>query len=102
MALQAQADGADYVGVGVFPSSTKTHAERFENRLDRFRRIKEAVGIPVCAISGINIDNVDSVLEAGADMVAVISAVVGQPDVGAAARALADRIEKGDARSNQM
>jgi thiamine-phosphate pyrophosphorylase len=102
MALQAEADGADYVGVGVFSSSTKVHAERFENRLDRLRKIKDAVSIPVCAISGITIDNVDSVLEAGADMVAVIRAVVGQPDVKAAARALADRIEKADGRSNQM
>jgi thiamine-phosphate pyrophosphorylase len=93
MALRAQAEGADYVGIGVFQSSTKVHAEPFENRLDVLRQIKEAVKIPVCAISGIDINNIDSVMEAGADMAAVISAVVGQPDVRAAARQLAERIE---------
>ncbi len=93
MALRAQSDGADYVGVGVFPSSTKVHAERFENRLDRLRQIKDAVGMPVCAISGINVGNIDQVVAAGADMIAVISAVIGQTDVRTAARALTDRIE---------
>lgn len=92
-ALAAQAEGADYVAVGVFPSLTKPPAEPFQHRLDVLQAIKETVTLPVCAISGINAGNIDRVLEHGADMAAVISAVVGQPDVQAAARRLAERME---------
>ncbi len=54
--------------------------------------MKEAVSVPVIAIGGISRDNVSAVIGAGADGVAVISAVVGQPDITAAARDLKDRI----------
>lgn len=90
-ALAAQADGADYVAVGVFPSPTKPSAQPFEHRLDVLSDIKAAVSVPVCAISGINEGNIDRVLAAGADMVAVISAVVAAANVEVAARALSDR-----------
>ncbi|MFQ5879481.1 MAG: thiamine phosphate synthase [Dehalococcoidia bacterium] len=93
LALAAQAEGADYVAVGVFPSPTKPPAQPFPPRLDVLRQVKEAVSVPVCAISGINADNVHLVMENGADMAAVISAVVGQPDVRAAASRLVERME---------
>lgn len=47
--------------------------------------MKEALSIPVLAIGGINANNVQEVIAAGADGVAVISAVVSQDDVTAAA-----------------
>jgi thiamine-phosphate pyrophosphorylase len=50
------------------------------------------VSVPVVAIGGITCDNVAEVITGGADGVAVISAVVGQPDIAAAARDLRERI----------
>ena len=74
-ALQAEAEGADYLGVGpVFATSTKPDAGTAAG-MDLIRRIKAAVSCPVVAIGGINEHNLPAVLEAGADGVAVISAV---------------------------
>ena len=90
-ALRAQADGASYVSVGrLFPTTSK-HDTR-PAAPETIRAIKAAVSIPVAAIGGITEDNIDAVLAAGADMVAVVSAVVAAPDVREAARRLADRI----------
>ena len=50
--------------------------------------MKQAVSIPVLAIGGINKDNIKEVIAAGADGAAVISAVVSQEDVTAAAASL--------------
>ena len=50
--------------------------------------MKQAVSIPVLAIGGINQDNIKEVIAAGADGAAVISAVVSQEDVTAAAASL--------------
>jgi thiamine-phosphate pyrophosphorylase len=64
--------GADYIGVGsVFASTTKPDAARAS--LDLLARAKAELGIPVAAIGGITIDNVGQVIDAGADMVAVIT-----------------------------
>jgi len=52
------------------------------------RMVRKAVSIPVVAIGGIGPSNARDVLEAGADGLAVISAVVGQEDVAAATRRL--------------
>jgi thiamine-phosphate pyrophosphorylase len=54
--------------------------------------IRAAVSVPLIAIGGINAGNVADVIAAGADGVAVISAVVGEDDVTAAARDLRARI----------
>lgn len=89
-ALQAQAEGADYVSVGrLFPTGSK--ADTRPATLDTLRSVRAAVSVPVCAIGGINESNIDSVIAAGADMVAVIAAVVAAKDVRAAARRLASR-----------
>jgi thiamine-phosphate pyrophosphorylase len=85
-ARAAAAAGADYVGIGsVFPSSTKPAAVRAPLQL--LRQAREASGLPVAAIGGIDLANARAAIEAGADMVAVISALFDAPDVGAAARA---------------
>ena len=60
--------------------------------LAALREIRAVVTIPVIAIGGVSRENVGEVIRAGADGVAVISAVVGQPDITAAARDLKDRI----------
>ncbi|MDR2450874.1 MAG: thiamine phosphate synthase [Candidatus Accumulibacter sp.] len=64
--------GADYVAFGaVFASPTKPRAARADLAL--FRRCRDELGIPACAIGGITRDNARAVAAAGADMLAVIS-----------------------------
>jgi thiamine-phosphate diphosphorylase len=92
-ARQAERDGADYVAVGsIFPTGSKETTRPASP--ERLREVKQAVGIPVVAIGGINEDNVAQVLEAGADAVAVISAVCGADDVEEAARRLVAQFER--------
>lgn len=89
-ARRAERDGADYVAVGsIFPTETKGATRPASP--ERLREIKQAVGVPVVAIGGISEKNVDLVLAAGADAVAVISAVCAADDVQEAARRLASR-----------
>ena len=87
-ARQAEADGADYLGVGsIFATGSKGDAGEPIGP-DGLKAIRAAVGIPVVGIGGINSRNAAAVIAAGADGVAVISAVIGAPDVAAAAREL--------------
>lgn len=93
-AKDAESRGADYVSIGsIFRTTTK--ADALQNQgLDAVFMIKEAVGIPVMAIGGINRGNIQDVIRAGADGVAVASAVVSQKDISAAAHELRDMILK--------
>jgi thiamine-phosphate pyrophosphorylase len=78
-ATVAQEQGADYIGVGsIYPSPSKQGTSIAG--LDTLRQVKDRVSIPIVAIGGINEDNVADVMEAGADAVAVISAVLGAED----------------------
>ena len=91
-ALQAEQDGADYLGCGaLFPSGAKPEAQPMT--LSTLSEILAAVHIPVTAIGGISAENVHLPVEAGANGVAVVSAILGQPDVCAAARKLRGKIE---------
>ena len=84
--------GADYVAIGsVFPSPTKPGAVAAP--LELIARARELSGLPVAAIGGITPDNAARAIAAGADMVAVISAVFDAPDVRAAAAAVAQLFE---------
>lgn len=84
-AVIAQAGGADYVAFGsFFPSPTKPGAVHADPEL--LRRGKQRLRIPVIAIGGITPENGDSLIAAGADALAVISGVFGQPDIRAAAK----------------
>lgn len=87
-ALAAERAGADYLGVGaVFPTSSKDDAVEVD--FATLQAICRAVQIPVVAIGGINAANMSALQGAGIVGVAVISAIFGQPDVKAAAQALA-------------
>mgnify|MGYP000868852216 CR=1 FL=1 len=87
-ARQAEADGADYLGVGaVFPTGTKADAGEAIG-LEPLKAIKAAVKIPVVAIGGINAANAAAVAATGVDGLAVVSAVVAAPDPQDAARRL--------------
>jgi thiamine-phosphate pyrophosphorylase len=77
--------GADYVAIGsVFASSTKPSAVRAPLRL--LADAKALSSLPVVAIGGITPANAPSAIEAGADMVAVISAVFDAADIKASAQ----------------
>ena len=93
-AVAAAEGGADYVGVGaIFKTATKPDATQGLG-LGAIYQVREAVDIPVVAIGGINRGNIQDVIRAGADAAAVVSAVVAQDDVSAAAHELRDLILK--------
>lgn len=84
-ALEAQRAGASYVAFGsFFASSVKPGAARAPVAL--LTEAKRAIGIPVVAIGGITPENAQQLIAAGADAVAVISALFDTADVEAAAR----------------
>jgi len=87
-ALAAQAQGADYVAFGrFFPSRSKPQAVQAD--LTLLQQARRCVRIPIAAIGGITPDNCRPLIEAGADMLAVIDAVYGEVDVKAAAQRFA-------------
>ncbi len=80
-AIEAVAWGADYLGVSpIFATGTKADAGE-PCGTGTLAEIRRAVDIPIAAIGGIDLSNVDSVIEAGADMVCAISALVSRPDM---------------------
>lgn len=84
-AKAAEAAGADYIAVGsMYSTSTKETAKVVG--LARLRKIRRAVSVPLVAIGGINRDNAGEVAAAGADAVAVISAILQAKDIEEAAR----------------
>ncbi len=93
--------GADYLSVqSIFPTSSKDNIGVVG--LEVLKEIKKISKIPVIAIGGINIDNVSSVINSGADGVAVISAVVGQLNVMEATTRLKAEIIKARNYSNLL
>lgn len=92
-ALSAEAQGADYLGVGaVFSTSTKTDAK--EVSFETLAAICSSVKIPVVAIGGIGEKNLLALSGSGVDGVAVISAVFAQQDIRAAAERIRNLSEK--------
>ena len=92
-ALKAVEGGADYLGIGpIYPTTTKPDAGSALG-ISRLKEIKDSVNIPIVAIGGINEDNLEEVIKAGADGVAVISAIVSAPDITEACRKLKTKIE---------
>ena len=87
----ARDDGADYVAVGsMFPTGSKAGFRLVGP--DLVRRVRPEIRVPLVAIGGVTTDNVAEVIRAGADAVAVISAVCAAPDPAAAARAFLEAI----------
>ncbi len=88
LALEAARAGADYVAFGAFfPSPTKPHEIRAP--IELLREARAALHVPIVAIGGITPDNAPLLLDAGADALAVVSAVFAQPDIQVAARRFA-------------
>jgi thiamine-phosphate pyrophosphorylase len=96
-ARQAAADGADYVAVGsIFPTGSKAGFHLVGT--DLLRALRPSIAAPLVGIGGITEDNAADVIAAGADGVAVISAVCAAPDPRAATRRLLDRLQDALAR----
>ncbi|WP_126663822.1 thiamine phosphate synthase [Haloterrigena salifodinae] len=94
-ALEAEAAGADYLGVGTVYGTTSKDVDRYKNGVgpERIAEIVDAVSIPVVGIGGVTADNAGPVVEAGATGVAVISEIAAADDPRAATAALADAVE---------
>ena len=85
-AIQAEKDGADYLGVGAaFGSSTKNDAKKIIS-LEEYKKITQAVSIPVVAIGGINETNIMKLKGLGLSGVAVVSAIFAKDDIEKATR----------------
>ena len=87
-ATRAEAEGADYLGVGaVYATANKSDAGEVIG-LEGLRRVVKAVSIPVVAIGGITPERARAVAETGACGSAIIGAVMGSPEPAEAVRAL--------------
>lgn len=79
-AIEAEKSGADYLGVGaIFSTSTKSNT--IPITYDILKEVCSSVSIPVCAIGGINSDNILSLKDSGIDGVAVVSAIFASKDI---------------------
>jgi len=91
--LAVQEAGADYVALGpIFGTRTKPDAGEARG-VAMLRELRSRLRVPLVAIGGIHAGNIVEVVKAGADAVAVISAVVCAPDVQAATAELVARLE---------
>jgi thiamine-phosphate pyrophosphorylase len=98
MAQQAYQDGATYIGFGpLYPTATKQTVAS-PRGLQMLAEVVAAVPIPVVVLGGISHANMAEVVAAGADHVAVCSAIVGADDVQRAAEGLKEQMEKGRAQ----
>lgn len=80
LALKAEADGADYIGVGaIYATDTKTDAEVVA--FETIAAICQAVSIPVVAIGGLNETNIHTLKGTGVDGVALVSAIFSKADI---------------------
>jgi len=74
-ALAAQGEGADYIGFGpIFATPTKPDYGAIG--LSAIRQVHLDVGVPIFCIGGINIDNLQQVIDAGAKRVVMVSALL--------------------------
>ncbi len=93
LALTAQIEGADYISSGsIFPTTTKRDA--IVIGIEKFTQIKQALSIPLVAIGGINISNIAQAITAGANSVAVISAILQASDIRKAVHSLVIEIKR--------
>ena len=86
-AVQAEEDGADYLGVGaMYATATKTDTRPVS--MEELLKIRAAVKIPIVVIGGINKQTLGNFKGTGVNGLAVVSAIVAQLDPEAAAREL--------------
>lgn len=87
-ALEAQNNGADYLGIGtIFPTGSKKDVDEIIG-IDGLSKIKNSIQIPSVAIGGINKSNFKDILNTGVDGISVISAILNENDIKLAAKNL--------------
>jgi thiamine-phosphate diphosphorylase len=87
-AQEAEAQRANYLGVGsIYPTKTKKDTGPIVGP-QRISQIRKAVDLPIVGIGGIQLHNIKEVIKAGAVGIAVVSAVMGAPDMAEACRAM--------------
>lgn len=92
-AKEAEAAGADYLGVGaVFPSPTKTEAIRITK--EQLVEIRQSTSLPIVAIGGIGYANLGELAGSGVDGVAVVSAIFAQENIEEVVMALKRKAQK--------
>jgi thiamine-phosphate diphosphorylase len=95
-AIKAEQQGADYIGFGcLFPTASKQ--DTVSSSLEELRLVRDSVTLPIVAIGGIHAGNAAQAIRAGADAVAVISAVMQAKDCRAAVRELKRQCRAGRA-----
>ena len=91
-AMEAQDNGVDYIAVGsIFPTATKEGVTVVG--VDMIKELKQNVAPPLVAIGGINMSNIAEVVAAGADSIAIISAILEEKDIKEAVQQLTAKME---------
>jgi thiamine-phosphate pyrophosphorylase len=91
---EATTGGADYVGFGpIFPTASKADHEPVVG-VEGLRHARLLTPLPMFAIGGITIANAEGIMQAGADGIAVLSAVWAAPDIATAVNVFIDRIAR--------
>lgn len=91
-AFEAERDGADYVGIGTIFFTGSKKDIKTPIGTDGLEKIVKSINIPSVAIGGINIKNTEEVMKTGINGIAVISAILGNEDIEAAAKRLREVI----------
>ena len=92
-AVRAEQDGADYLGSGA-AFVTRSKSDAVPIRFETYRAITSSVKIPVCAIGGINAENIEKLAGYGLSGVAVIEGIFAQENIREACRNLLRKSRK--------
>ena len=93
-AIQAERDGADYIGVGpIYPTKTKEDVVD-PVTVSYVKEVASTIRIPFVAIGGIKLHNVDEVIKAGATRICAVSEIVGSDDIQRTCREFLSKLEK--------
>ncbi|MBA2251315.1 MAG: thiamine phosphate synthase [Nitrospirales bacterium] len=91
---EATAGGADYVGFGpIFPTASKADHEPVVG-VEGLREARLLTSLPMFAIGGITVASAEGIMHAGADGIAVMSAVWAAPDIATAVHVFIERIAR--------
>jgi thiamine-phosphate pyrophosphorylase len=91
-AVAAEKDGADYIGFGPL-FATPTKPGRPAIGLEEIARVHAAVHIPIFCIGGIKLENLDTIIAAGARRVVIVSGLLQASDVAGYAREVKERLQ---------
>ena len=79
-AIRAKENGADYLGVGAM-FNTRTKLDTKSVSIEKLKEIKERVELPLVAIGGLSLSNIDKLKECNIDGYAVVSAILGAENI---------------------